>query len=102
MCRGVGPHGYLESGASRPRWTHYHIPREANIIDLATRVKAGPKDVGPESEWMLGPKFLTKSQEDWPSSQEFFRDVPVSEMKFKVFMVKALGIPTQSSWLAKI
>ena len=45
-----------------------HIPGDCNPADLGTRGAVKLMDLGPGSEWQVGPKFLREDFELWPST----------------------------------
>lgn len=44
------------------------IPSEANVADCVTR-PVDPSNLGPDSEWQLGPKFLASPVSKWPTKE---------------------------------
>lgn len=58
--------GEIQEGANLTDW--FWIPGEHNIADWLTHGKS-PKDIGIDSIWQKGPKFLQRPESDWPISQ---------------------------------
>lgn len=55
--------GEIQSSTNVQDW--WWVPGQINIADIITR-GAGPKDLGEDSEWQSGPKFLRLSVNEWP------------------------------------
>ena len=45
-----------------------HIPGTENAADLATRREGKITNLGPDSEWQVGPPFLRRPRGDWPGT----------------------------------
>lgn len=60
--------GEIQEGTNPADW--YWIEGELNIADWITRGKK-PSEIGPESSWQNGPKFLKNPVSEWPVKQTF-------------------------------
>ena len=59
----------------------HHWPGESNIADLPTRGKASYHEIGPTTEWQLGPSITRQPRNLWPASRQFRRQVPLEETR---------------------
>ena len=59
----------------------HHWPGESNIVDLPTRGKATHQEIGPSSEWQMGPSITRQPRSLWPASRQFRRQVPLEETR---------------------
>ena len=57
-----------------------HIAGPLNPADLATRPGCSAEDLGIDSLWQNGPKFLRQPREEWPVSREFCSKLPTEEV----------------------
>ena len=60
-----------------------HTPGPLNISDLGTRDTVTADQVGMDSEWQGGPRYLSGPSEHWPVSREFVRKIPDAEVKHR-------------------
>ena len=66
------------------------IDGACNPADICTRRRAKAEDVGPDSEWQLGPSFLCTPRDQWPLSvPDDPRAVP--EQEYRKVKVQAVG-----------
>ena len=49
----------------------YHFPSAANIADLATRCNATLQDISPDSQWMRGASWMSRPEDECPTSQDY-------------------------------
>ena len=49
----------------------YHVPSASNIADLATRCNATLQDISPDSEWMKGASWMSRPEDEWPTSRDY-------------------------------
>ena len=70
----------------------HHWPGENNIADLPTRGKVSFTDVGPDSEWQLGPEVTRKPRSQCPASRQFMRGVPQEETRPKLYTTNLVTI----------
>ena len=50
------------------------LESDLNGADIASRVDAGPRDLGPGSDWQDGPAFLQDAIESWPIRTDIMDD----------------------------
>jgi len=60
--------GEIQSKTNKEEW--YWVEGSKNIADIISRGKSAC-DIGPNSEWQCGPKFLQEKDELWPLKQSF-------------------------------
>ena len=77
----------------------HHWPGKSNIADLPTRGKANYTNIGPDSEWQLGPEVTREPRSQWPASRQFVRGVPQEETRATLYTA---NLVTKSSLLAAI
>ena len=61
-----------------------HVSTTLNGADIASRPDASPTDLGPGSEWQVGPHFLTTPEESWPINTSLAglpTEVPSEELR---------------------
>ena len=69
----------------------YHTAGDINIADIPSRGTANLQDIGPGSEWQLGPPYLKFSRENWPINRDFIHGVPDEEKRTKFWRVLVLN-----------
>ena len=72
----------------------FHVKSADNIADIGTRMNATVEDITETSDWQCGPKWLRRSKEEWPISQE----VDESDFPTEALVVKKLcsAVTTQN------
>ena len=60
--------GEIQSKTNKEDW--HWVESSKNIADIISRGKSAC-DIGPNSEWQCGPKFLQEKEELWPLKQSF-------------------------------
>merc|ERR1712240_90620 len=59
-----------------------YIPSKENIADIATRSETLVSSIGKNSNWQLGPYWLSQPKKSWPATRSFIRDeFPETECK---------------------
>ena len=64
-----------------------HIAGPKNIADLGTRGTANMEDIGEDSEWQRGPKFLREARSSWPIARPKSVEIPAEERKSVKFKI---------------
>ena len=69
-----------------------------NIADIYTRKDSHLSNLGPESRWQRGPKWLATPRHQWPCNRDFtLKDLPQEETKSPIRVVLAAKVQEVSN-----
>ena len=76
----------------------FHIISSVNISDICTRRESNLKNIGPQSNWQVGPDWLKQPCHSWPCSREFnIKELPAEETKIPIRVMMAAKTSTYFS-----